>query len=140
MLRFALAFVVALTMAPSGEDELRQLSSDWDEALRRRNAHAVGRLLAEEYTFTDENGTVFTKAGYLMAVAKTPDRAAHTEFASVDVAVTVAGDTATVTGRSPLKTRRLGRSPSDAFAFTDKWVKKQGVWRAVSTTVARVAP
>lgn len=121
----------------TAEDEILQLERKWDEALRLRNAHVLRRILADEFTLVDASGTVLTKAEYLMAVVKTPDRGRVGSSASEDLTIVVDGDSATVTGRSALKGRLRGRghmSPA-MHSFTDRWIKIEDTWQATSTSI-----
>jgi ketosteroid isomerase-like protein len=132
------ADVAAVSRTVTDEDEIRQLERDWDEALRLRNAHALNRILADDYTVADANGAVMTKADYLMAVVKTLDRARPANAMSEDLAIVITGDTATVTGRSALRNRPRGRGQlaPQVQQFTNRWIKTDAGWRAVSTTTS----
>jgi ketosteroid isomerase-like protein len=132
----------ALRAAPAeAAMELRTLTKSWDEAYLARDAAALGRLLADEYTLTDASGAVINRTAYLMSLIKSPDISRATSFASEDVEVHVYGDAAVVTGSSPVKGRARGRSQafSDRYRFIDVWVKQQGSWKAVATQATRVA-
>lgn len=130
------ADTAAATLAVTDEDDIRQLESEWDEAVRVRNAHALSRMLADTYTLVDGNGAVMTKADYLMSIVKTPDRGRPSSTMSEDLNVVVNGDTATVTGRSALRGRPRARTQlgSELQEFTNRWMKVNGAWQAVGTT------
>src|SRR3712207_6222625 len=44
------------------EQELRQLDRAWGEAIMRRDAEALARLLADDYTLTGPSGEVVSKS------------------------------------------------------------------------------
>jgi ketosteroid isomerase-like protein len=129
------AVTMAATRAVTDEDNIRQLEREWDEAVRVRNAYALSRILADTYTLVDVNGTVMSKADYLMSIVKTPGRVTSTISEELNVVVT--GDKATVTGRSSLRGRPRGRAQlgSDVQEFTNRWTKVNGAWQAVATTM-----
>ena len=131
------AGVAAATKAVADDSDIRQLEREWDEALRVRNAHALNRILADGYTLVDASGAVMSKADYLMSVVKTPDRVRATAAMTDGLEIVVSGDTATVSGRSALRgrPRQRGQSVSDAQQFTSRWIKVNGAWQAVSTTM-----
>jgi ketosteroid isomerase-like protein len=145
VLLFAVALVPAIparcteignAAALSTEEEIRQHIRDWDTALRLRDPNALGRLLADDFTMTDASGTVLTRTAYLTSIVKTPDFRGIASLASENVTIIVQGNTATVTGRSPLKGRPRGRAQvlRGSYEFTDRWIKVDDEWRALSTT------
>ena len=128
---------MAATRVVTDEDSIRQLEREWDEAVRVRNAYALSRILADTYTLVDANGAVMSKADYLMSIVKTPDRGRVASTMSEELDVIVTGDQATVTGRSSLRGRPRGRTQlgSEVQEFTDRWIKVNGTWQAVATTI-----
>ncbi len=128
------------TATLAADEEIRQSLRVWDEAYRQRDVQGLGRILAEDFTLTDASGAVLTRAQYLMSVVKSPDFSRVRSFASEDVTIQVDGDTAVVTGRSPVKGRAAGKGQAFAgnYRFTDQWEKQQGVWKAVATHATRV--
>ena len=135
--------VDSATLAVSPEDDLRELIAAWDNALKERNAQALSRLLADNFTMTDASGAVLTKAEYLQSVVKTPALRIIKSYASADISITIDDsgddDIATVTGRSEIKGRARGGAQMVAgvYRFTDRWIRRSGDWRAVSTIAVR---
>ena len=121
------------------EQEIRKLLRVWDEAYQQRDVQGLSRILADEFTITDATGAVLTKPQYLMSIVRTPDFARITSYASEDVVVKIDGDTATVTGRSPVKGRPRGKGQAFAgnYRFNDTWAKTGGTWKAVATKAAQ---
>jgi ketosteroid isomerase-like protein len=138
-------FVDSAIAALSPEDDLRKLIAAWDDALKDRNAQALTKVLADNFTMTDASGAVLTKAEYLQAVVKTPALRMIKSYASQDLSITVdpkqkgEDETATVTGHSEIKGRARGGAQMVAgvYRFTDRWMKIKGEWRVVSTTAIR---
>ncbi len=66
------------------EQELRERLSEWDEAYSRRDPEALSRILADDFTFTNANGVVSSKAQYIIATIKAPDMMLNTSVSSFD--------------------------------------------------------
>ena len=166
MKRSLLAAIIAVALMPalparfvdsavvaSPEDDLRLRIVAWDEAVKDRNAQALSRLLADNFTMTDASGAVLTKAEYLQSIAKTPSLRIVKSYASDVISITVhgksvgdddddddtGGETATVTGRSEVKGRARGGAQMVAglYRFTDRWMRGANGWVAVSTVAVR---
>lgn len=134
-------------MASSPEDDVRELIAAWDDALKDRNAHALSRLLADNFTMTDASGAVLTKAEYLQSVVKTPALRMIKSYASDDISITVEprvrdsgiDESVIVTGRSQIKGSARGGAQmvGGVYRFTDRWIKRKGDWSAVWTIAIR---
>jgi hypothetical protein len=102
-----------------GEDAL-VLAADTtlSDAMRGGDKSVARRLLALQFTYTDENGKLHERKEFLADlknIAAAP---------ATDVKVTIYGLVATVTGH------RKSASDSDTF-FLDIWAKQKGAWRAL---------
>ena len=109
------------------EQELRELTRRWDEAVVRRDANIMNRILSDDYTFA---GT--PKSEYL-AFLKTQDIEYKT-YERSDITARIYGDTALLFGRASVS----GKSPDvywfdSTFNFMDVWIKQQGQWKCVAT-------
>ena len=124
----------------NAEQELRELSRQWDEASLGRDTATLARILADDFVYTDARGAVLSKSEYLMSFIKAPDMTQQS-FASEDISIRVYGDVAVVTGRSSWKGRSRGKGQFvDAqYRFTDVWVKRNGSWQAVATQGTAIA-
>jgi ketosteroid isomerase-like protein len=121
------------------EQEVRTLMPEWDEAYMRRDTDALDRILADDFIFTDAVGAVSNKACYVIAVIKSLDMTLIEPLGSDDVIVRVYGDAGVVTGRSPIKGRPRRTATNDLYQFTDRWVRRQGLWQVAASQVTRVA-
>jgi hypothetical protein len=122
--------------------KLFQSGSDlWIIALpyTRRDTHALDRILADEFIFTDAVGAVSNKARYVMVVIKSADMTLIEPLGTDDLIVRVYGDVAVVTGRSPFKSRPGRTATSDLYRFIDVRVRRQGHRQVVASQVTRVA-
>jgi len=59
---FAQAKPAAPAKGASVEQELIKLENDWNDAMVKRDLAALSRILADDWTFIDDEGTVVTKA------------------------------------------------------------------------------
>jgi ketosteroid isomerase-like protein len=132
--------LAAQTVTPAGA-AIKELVKTWDDAYMARDAAAVGRLLADDYVLIDASGAKLAKKEYLMSIVKTPDASRLKSWASENLDVRVSGNTATVTGESPVKGRPRGRGyvVEARYRFTDTWARRDGRWLAVSTTATRIS-
>jgi ketosteroid isomerase-like protein len=119
------------------EQALIKLENDWNDATMKRDVVALGRLLSDDYSFTDHDGVISTKAQILAMLKSGED--VVTSAVSTDMKVRVYGDAAVVTGRYTAKEQLKGKDISGTSAFTDTWVKRPGGWVCVATHGSTVA-
>jgi len=128
--------------APSGsagaEQELIRLEDGWNEAVVKVDLAFLDRILADDLTDTDDEGTVWTKAQDL-ANLKSGDYKC-TSAVSADRQVRVYGDTAVVTGRNTNKAQYKGVDKSGQYRWTDTWIKRDGRWQCVATHGSKIVP
>ena len=119
---------------PADDAAVREVLRQWDEAFERRDMEALGRILAEDFTLTNAAGQVVDRNQYLVSIVKAPDML-QASGGSEDVHVRVFGETAVVTGRSPVKGRPGGRAlvVPGQYRFTDVYVKRDGRWQAIAS-------
>lgn len=119
---------------PADDAAVREVLRQWDEAFERRDLEALGRILADDFTLTNAAGQVIDRNQYLVSIVKAPDML-QAGGGSEDVRVRVVGETAVVTGRSPVKGRPGGRAlvVPGQYRFTDVYVKRDGRWQAIAS-------
>lgn len=110
------------------EEHLKSLVRQWDEAIVKRDAATLDRLLADEFEFV---GGV-KKAAYLDSI-KTQAAEAVTSAVSTDLQVLVYENTAVVTGLDTISGRNKGQPYTAKWLYTDVWVKRAGRWQCVRT-------
>jgi ketosteroid isomerase-like protein len=120
------------------EQELIKLEQDWAKATVARDIQTFARMEADDYFFTDDDGTTWGKAKDLEDV-KTGVFVV-TSFVSDDIKVSVNGDAAVVTGRTTMKAQYKGKDASGQIRWTDTWIKRGGVWQCVAEQVTRIPP
>ena len=145
-----LAIVVVLGVATSSqvfgqakskdssvEQALIKLENTWNEAMVKRDMAVLGRILADDYSFTDPDGMMWTKAQDLGMLKSGED--VVTSAVSTDMKVRVYGNAAVVTGHFTSKEQLKGKDISGTYAYTDTWVKRSGNWECVATHASKVA-
>lgn len=109
------------------EQELRELTRRWDEAVVRRDANTLNRILSDDYTFAG------TPRSEYLAFLKTQGTEYKTSERS-DITARIYGDTALLFGSASIS----GKFPdvywfNSTFNFMDVWIKQQGQWKCVAT-------
>ena len=129
-LTVAVLLAVAL-QAPQTVREFGQIERNLAAAYMRGDRTFVDDLLTDDWTSTDYQGHIWTKADVLALFG--PNGPAFTK-AEIDVdRVRLHGDVAIVTGRSVLAGRAEGRDVSVTQRYTDIYVKRDGRWRVVAS-------
>jgi ketosteroid isomerase-like protein len=106
------------------------LEQRWLDAIKQRDGAALDRLLAEDYTSTNQDGTVSDKAGVLEAV-----RTGGFQIEAIKVEdrnVRVFGNTVLITGSARWSGRLRGRESAGSIRHSQLWVRRQGRWQIVS--------
>jgi ketosteroid isomerase-like protein len=119
------------------EQELIKLENEWADALFKRDVASYDRILADDYTWTDFDGIVWTKAQDLETLKS--GEVVNTSYVVDDWKVRVYGDAAVVTGRCTTKETYKGEDVSGQFQWTDTWVKRAGRWQCVASHTSRIA-
>jgi len=120
----------ALPKSGSVEQELIKLENDWNDALLKHNWAFLDGIMAEDYTWTDYEGTVITKGQSLASLKSGED--VFTSAVGDEFKVRVYGDAAVVSGRFTAKEMYKGKDVSGQFRTTDIFIKQAGRWRCVA--------
>jgi ketosteroid isomerase-like protein len=137
----AIGVFAANAQGPSTEQTIRQLESEFLDALRRRDINAMEKFYASDYTFTNEDGALLTKQQRLDTVGKSRFQATANSFDQF--AVRQYGNVAVVTahfmnrgfrnpapGDAPVQPA-AAKEVTNEGRFTQVWVK-QDRWRMVT--------
>jgi ketosteroid isomerase-like protein len=130
--------VQKLTQAIQDEQALRKLEDQWLGSYLRGDKATFDRIVADDFTGTDESAKVRSKAQERELI-QAPPASIKTSLTNQDVRVRVYGDTAIVTGRIVVKTQLSGQ-PEISFQsrFTDTFLKRQERWQVVARHYSRV--
>ena len=121
----------ALAQEKSEAATIRNLELKWTESYKERSIDILSSLLAEEFVITVEDGSIYSKAGY---ISHTADPSVHVQVAEMtDLKVRMHGDTAIVTGGY----HERGESGVKRYEYrdrlTDIWMKIGGKWQVVAS-------
>jgi ketosteroid isomerase-like protein len=108
----------------------RQIENQWAEADKNKDAVALGKLLADDWTYLGPVG-LETKAQHLAGLKTGQDKLESITL--MHMKVRLFGNTTVVTGREHEKSSNSGKDTSGDYLWTDVFVKRQGHWLAVNS-------
>ncbi|HSY90682.1 MAG TPA: nuclear transport factor 2 family protein [Candidatus Binatus sp.] len=110
---------------------VRALEIKWTESYKQRSIDILSSLLADDFTITIEDGSVYSKAGY---ISHSADPSTHVKVAELsELKVRMHGDTAIVTGAYHEKGDSNGKPYEYHDRLTDVWMKVGGKWQVVAS-------
>ena len=116
------------------EQELKQLENEWLNSYLRGDRQTFDRIVADDFTRTDESGKFATKAEE-KEIVQAPPASVNASLTNEDMQVRVYGETAVVTGRIISKVQD---SLNFQSRFTDTFVKRKGRWQVVARHYSRI--
>jgi len=116
--------------AQGSSDEIRALELKMLDCYKLRQVEVFAAVLDEDFVITFEDGTTYSKTGYLSYSASSSTRVEVAEIA--EMKVRMHGDTAVVTGVYHEKGVDSQKRYDYHDRFTDVWMKKAGKWRLVA--------
>jgi len=126
-----LACVILRAQENSDAAAVRALELKWTESYKQHNIEILSSLLSDEFVITVEDGSVYSKAGY---ISHSADSSVHVQVAEMsDLRVRMHGTTAIVTGSYHEKGESAGRPYEYYDRFTDVWIKTAGKWQVVAS-------
>ena len=121
--------LVAQRKAEDGSKAVLALESKWNDAYRRGDIAALNVLVADDFIITVEDGTTYSKPGY---IARLGDPSEHVELSKMsDLKVRLHGNIAVVTGEYHEKGTSKGKSYEYRDRLTDVWVNGEGKWQVL---------
>jgi len=118
----------------SVEQELKRLENEWLNSYLRGDKQTFDRIVADDFTRTDESGKFATKAEE-RALVQAPPGSVSASLTNEDMHVRVYGNSAIVTG---LIVSRVQGSLSFQSRFTDTFIKRGARWQVVTRHYSRV--
>ena len=110
---------------------IRALEMKWTESYKQHSIDILSSLLADDFVITIEDGSIFSKAGYITHSADPSTRVQVAELS--DLKVRMHGDTAIVTGAYHEKGESNGKAYEYHDRLTDVWMKVGGKWQVVAS-------
>jgi ketosteroid isomerase-like protein len=119
------------------EQQVMKMGQEYTQMLKRQDGAAVERILADDYLFTDERGTVKNKAEDL-AGYKTPAKFEMFELSDQKVRI-IGNNVAVETGTIAYKgTDKDGKPIEGKERFTTTWLWRNGRWQVVADHVSNI--
>ena len=117
--------------APTATERLLYaLENEWAQAVVRRDAAAVRRLVAPRWIYSDESGTMNREQGIASFTGGTDTVATA---GNDDMHAVVYGRTAIVTGILWMKGRGADGPFDRRYRYTDTWMKLGGRWQCIAS-------
>jgi len=110
---------------------VRALELKWTESYKQRRVDVLSSLLAEDFVITIEDGSTYSKTGY---ISHSAEDSVHVEVAEMsDIKVRMHGNTAVLTGAYHERGTSKGKGYEYHDRFTDIWMKTGGKWQVVAS-------
>jgi len=113
--------------------QVRRLEEKWTAAYKERDLDILSALLTEDFMITVEDGTTYSKAGYIAHSADPTVKVEVAELSDLRVRVRGGGMLAVVTGAYHEKGLSNGKPYEYHDRFTDVWVRAGNGWRVLSS-------
>lgn len=110
---------------------VRALELKWTDSYKQRRADILSSLLADDFVITIEDGSIYSKSGYISHSAEDSVRVEVAEMS--DIKVRMHGNTAVLTGAYHEKGKSKGKEYEYHDRFTDVWMKTGGKWQVVAS-------
>lgn len=120
----------------SVEQTLMQMERDWAQAGIKKDASAIDKILADDWSGIDYEGTTYTKAESLADLKSGVSTTQSYDFGPMKVRVF--GNTAVVTGTDTEKSTYKGKDTSGKYAWMDVYVMLNGRWQAVASETTKI--
>ena len=119
------------------ETKIIALENLWNQIQLNHDADAMGKMLDDDFVFTDYDGTVMSKGQFLESIR---DKSYQlTVEASENMKLHRHGDTVVVTGATHEKGTFKGRPYQRQGRFTDTWMKKNGQWLCIASQLSLIS-
>jgi len=126
-----LHFAGAQNKPDAASSKILALENKWNAAYKRGDIATMESLLAADFIITVEDGTTFSKSGYIAHNGDTTQRIEITEMSGLNVRMH--GNTAVVTGAYHEKGTSKGTPYDFRDRFTDVWMNLNGKWQVIAS-------
>ena len=148
-LRQALLLMVVLTSATAAgaqpakpaagtnpEQEVREVNDRRFAAMVKADTAELGRLLADDLTYTHSTGVVETKEQFLAAISSQATR--YRSIEPSEVRIRVYGEAAVVTGKVAMQATSRGQDLAFTARFTAVYARLGDAWKLVAWQTTRL--
>ena len=113
------------------DSKILTLERQWNDVYKRSDVVRMDELLADDYIITVEDGSTFSKPGY---IAHNGNSTVHVEISNMsDLKVRMHGNVAVVTGAYYERGTETGKPYEYHDRLTDVWMKIQNRWRLIAS-------
>jgi ketosteroid isomerase-like protein len=128
-------FIVLAVRLPAQESaeaaKVRALEHKWTDSYKARQVGILSSLLADDFVITVEDGTTYSKIGY---ISHSADSSVHVDVAELsDLRVHMHGNTAVVTGAYHERGSSGGKPYEYHDRLTDIWAKGSSGWQVIAS-------
>jgi ketosteroid isomerase-like protein len=115
----------------SVSSKILAFESKWNTAYKQGDVQTMNSLLADDFIITVEDGTTYSKSGYIALNGNASVRVVISEMS--DLKVRVHGNTAVVTGAYHEQGISNGKPYDYHDRFTDVWMNSNGKWQVIAS-------
>lgn len=139
MTRSPLAIVLLATLAvtplaaqdtTATQRTLYRLENDWAQAVVKRDASVIRRLVAPKWVYSDESGMMNREQGI---AAFTSGTDTVSQAGNEHMHAIIYGNTAVVTGILRMRGRGAQGAFDHRYRYTDTWMKLGGRWQCIAS-------
>jgi len=125
------ALVFAAGQNEHTASKVLSLEKKWNDVYKRSDVAAMDWLLADDFIITVEDGSTYSKPGY---IAHNGNSTVHVEVSEMsDLRVRMHGSTAVVTGAYYEQGTEKGKPYAYRDRLTDVWMNSDGRWRLIAS-------
>ena len=129
-------FVIPLAAQDADKEKsdaayIRSMELKWTESYKQRQVDILASLLADDFVITIEDGSTYSKTGYISHSAEPGVRVEVAEMS--ELKVRLHGNTAVVTGAYHERGQSNGKRYEYHDRFTDVWMKAGGKWQVIAS-------
>ena len=128
---WALDFAAAQNKPDARTSKMIELENKWNAAYQRGDIAVMNSLLDDDFIITVEDGSTFSKPGYIAHSGDTTVHVSQSEMS--DLRVRMHDNTAVVTGTYHEKGTSKGKPYEYRDRFTDVWININGRWRVIAS-------
>jgi ketosteroid isomerase-like protein len=132
----ATVFTLSATLSAAQQksdtaSKILALEAKWNSAYQHGDVAQLNALLADDFLITVEDGSMYSKTGYLGRLGGT---AQHVDVSEMtDLKVRLRGDVAIVTGAYHEKGTVMGKPYEYRDRLTDVWLNSDGRWQVIAS-------
>ena len=114
--------------------QLRAAEYQLTDFYKQRDVAGLAGMLDEDFVITFEDGSTFSKTGYISFMAAPSEQVAVAEM--LDMKIRIHGTTGIATGVYHERGTTKGKAYEYRDRFTDVWKKKNGKWLMIASHYA----